>query len=109
MGAEEGLGFNLNFPLNPPSAEHFVGDEIYVFIFERFIFPILKDWNPEIIIISSGFDCMKNDPLGGQDVTKGSLGHILSRMKERIQSKIVIALEGGYNLDNIAETSEHLI
>lgn len=109
LGSDKGVGFNLNFPLNPPSEEHFVGDENYIYIFERFIFPILKQWNPEFIIISSGFDCMKNDPLGGQHVSKLSLGFMLSRMMEKIQSKIVVALEGGYNTDNISETSEYLI
>ena len=70
--------------MNPPSFEEYIGDEEYIYIFERFIYPVLYEWEPELIIISSGFDCMRNDPLGGNFVSILSLGHILMRLLDKI-------------------------
>ena len=48
------------------------------------IYPILKEFNPDFVLISCGFDCMNNDPLGMQRVTNLSLGHIVISILEKI-------------------------
>jgi histone deacetylase 6 len=40
----------------------------YVYAFERILAPILKEFAPEIILISAGFDAARRDPIGGIDV-----------------------------------------
>lgn len=45
-------------------------DSEYVYAFERLIFPILKEFDPELMIISAGFDSAKNDPLGDLGATQ---------------------------------------
>lgn len=44
LGKNKGLGFNLNFPLNPLEENDFIGDSEYVYIFFRFIMPIIKEY-----------------------------------------------------------------
>ena len=50
-------------------------DSEYVYAFERIIFPVLKEFDPELMIISAGFDSAKGDPLGDLGATQdGILG-----------------------------------
>jgi len=107
LGKDKGEGFNLNFPLNPVEKQ-FIGDSEYIYAFERAIFPIMKDFDPEFVFISSGFDCLLGDPLGALQVTQDALSYMLFKIKNFIQTKIVIALEGGYNLKQISIASECL-
>ena len=41
-----------------------IGDMDYIFVCEQFFFPIIKEFKPDMIIISAGFDSAKGDPLG---------------------------------------------
>ncbi len=63
IGKGEGKGYNLNFPINSKKNQ-FVGDSEYVYAFERAILPILKEYGPEFVFISNGYDCLDGDPLG---------------------------------------------
>ena len=42
-----------------------IGDLDYVWACEALFFPIIREFNPDLIIISAGFDSAKGDPLGG--------------------------------------------
>lgn len=108
VGAGLGEGFNLNFPLNPIKGQ-FIGDSEYIYIFERAILPVLKQFNPDMVVVSSGFDCLVNDPLGKLKVTSNGLSYMLLRIQQEISQKIVVVLEGGYNFDEIAVASECLL
>jgi len=46
-----------------------IGDNDYIFVCEQFFFPIIREFKPDLIIISAGFDSAKGDPLGGISVT----------------------------------------
>ena len=107
VGKDKGEGFNLNFPLNPVDKQ-FIGDAEYIYAFERAIYPIIRDFEPEFVFISSGFDCLLGDPLGALQVTQDALSYMLFKIKNFVQSKVVIALEGGYNLQQISIASECL-
>jgi histone deacetylase 6 len=48
----------------------FPDDNEYIYAFERLIFPILKKFDPELMIVSAGFDSAKGDPLGDLGVTQ---------------------------------------
>jgi len=58
--------------------------------------------NPDLIIISSGYDCHYQDPLGGLKFTTNFFGEMIKKYK-KIQPKIVCTLEGGYNLNWIGK------
>ena len=68
VGKGKGEGFNLNFPLNPLK-DQVVSDQDYIYIFEAAILPVLEAYNPEMILVSSGLDCLLHDPLGGLHLT----------------------------------------
>ena len=72
IGEGEGKGYNLQFPFNMPEAKkgvtddsQMIGDMDYIFLCEQFFFPIIREFKPDMIIISAGFDSAKGDPLGG--------------------------------------------
>ena len=108
LGKGEGLGYNLNFPLNPIDYQY-LGDPSYIYMFERVLFPVIKEYAPDFILISCGFDCLYEDPIGALNVTRDALSFMLFKLKNLIQSKVVVALEGGYNLDQISSASECLL
>lgn len=80
IGEGDGKGFNINIPwntltktkLNEQNEEEtyyeIPGSEEYVHICHTFLFPIIKEFKPDLIVISAGFDSARGDPLGGLDV-----------------------------------------
>lgn len=72
IGECVGKGYNLQFPFNMPQKKpgeevdeaSLIGDMDYIFVCEQFFFPIIREFKPDLIIISAGFDSAKGDPLG---------------------------------------------
>ena len=62
IGEGEGKGLNINFPWDLPHPYVTVGDHEYIYVMERFFLPIIKEFNPEIVFISAGFDSARGDP-----------------------------------------------
>ncbi|HBC85481.1 MAG TPA: histone deacetylase [Lentisphaeria bacterium] len=100
-GKGEGYGFNINAPL-PSGAD----DKAIIDAFENKLLPAAENFKPELILISAGFDCRKDDLLGDFKVTdKG-----IARLTEMImglagtysKSRVVSLLEGGYNTGGLA-------
>ncbi len=72
------------------------------------IFPWLRDWSPELIIVSAGFDAHRRDPLAGLHWTTEDFGWITDRIcdlaRDCCGGRLVSTLEGGYDLDALAES-----
>ena len=66
IGEGQGKGYNIHFPFNVPKNENSteIGDNDFIFACESVLFPIIKDFAPDLIIVSAGFDAAKGDPLG---------------------------------------------
>ncbi|HBF44003.1 MAG TPA: histone deacetylase [Desulfobacteraceae bacterium] len=107
-GGGQGEGFTVNVPLSIGN-----GDGEYVAIFETILKPIALEYKPELILVSAGFDIYKNDPLGGMGVTpKGFAGLTRSLMdiaKECCGGKLVITLEGGYDLTGLKDSVKKVL
>ena len=73
---------------------------------ERILFPIAKEFNPDLIFVSSGFDSARGDPLGDLSVDPEGYAYMLGRLMELAEGRIGVALEGGYNLDSISVSAE---
>jgi len=99
-GKGQGEGFTVNVPL---SIGH--GDGEYMGIFEKILKPIALEFDPDLILVSAGFDIYEDDPLGGMTVTTngfaGLTRSLLNIGKACCDGKIVITLEGGYNLEGL--------
>lgn len=108
VGAGEGLGYTVNAPL---PAEY--GDADYLRAFDELLMPIGRAFRPEFIMVSAGFDCHWRDPLGEMQVTESGFAQMMRRIKrlaaECCDGKIVAALEGGYNLEAIANSGAAVI
>lgn len=103
VGEREGRGFTVNIPLRPGQ-----DDKVYTQIFKEILCPIALCFKPDIIMVSAGFDVYFDDPFGGMRVTpKGfaSMTRILLNLAERLcGGKILLVLEGGYDLRGLQES-----
>ncbi|MBI4549585.1 MAG: histone deacetylase [Candidatus Omnitrophica bacterium] len=107
-GKGGGLGATLNVPLQAGC-----GDAEYGEIFERVFYREAVAFDPDFVLISCGFDAHQNDPLGHMNVTRAGYRRMTEAVKavaERCAgNRIISLLEGGYNLEALAESCrEHL-
>jgi acetoin utilization deacetylase AcuC-like enzyme len=97
-GAGKGVGCTINIPL---SAGH--GDHNYSIIFRDVIWPAAERYQPQLILVSAGFDAHWNDPLAMMALSLKGYDHLARELIKMAQKfcggKIVFALEGGYNLE----------
>ncbi|KPK30087.1 MAG: histone deacetylase [Nitrospira bacterium SG8_3] len=107
-GKGKGEGFTVNVPLSMG-----YGDGEYVGIFEKILRPVTLEFNPEIILVSAGFDIYMEDPLGGMNVTPdgfaGLTRSIMQMANECCAGKVVITLEGGYNLQGLRDSVKSVL
>lgn len=103
IGYKDGYGYNMNIPLSRRQ----YSDEHYLDLFDKLIIPALKDYNPELIVISSGFDAVMGDLLGPMLVSPECYGQMTSKLM-KVCSRLVVQLEGGYNLDQIASCADEV-
>jgi len=103
VGEGEGLGFTVNVPLPAGS-----GQDLYAAAFAGVFLPILREFGPEVILVSAGFDAHIDDLLGGMALGTDSFGRfaaLISDLSREVgASPPAFVLEGGYNLDALTET-----
>lgn len=100
-GEGHGEGKNVNIPW----AEHGMGDSEYLYAFQEIVMPIATEFDPDLVIISAGFDAAEGDLLGGCFVTPACYGHMTHMLMRLAKGKLVVCLEGGYNLRSIARSA----
>lgn len=88
----------LSIPINKIAFD----DDYYDF-FDNMIIPKLKEYNPDIILVSAGFDAAEGDPLGGFHLTPNCYYNLTKKIL-MLNKPIMLVLEGGYNLNSIAES-----
>jgi acetoin utilization deacetylase AcuC-like enzyme len=108
VGVGEGAGFTVNAPM--PAA---FGDDEYLRMFDAVLAPTLRQYRPEFILVSSGFDAHFRDPLGGMRVTESGFAAMARRVKrlaaECCKGRVVAALEGGYDLQALTDSGRMVI
>ncbi|KAF2744528.1 hypothetical protein M011DRAFT_470372 [Sporormia fimetaria CBS 119925] len=100
-GQGPGLGKNVNIPW----AEHGMGDAEYLYAFQEVVVPIATEFDPDLVIISAGFDAAEGDMLGGCHVSPAGYAHMTHMLMRLAKGKIAVCLEGGYNLRSIARSA----
>jgi acetoin utilization deacetylase AcuC-like enzyme len=102
-GEGEGAGFTLNLPL-PAGA----GDAAYLSLFDDVIIPRLRAYQPDLILVSAGFDAHRDDPLAMMAVSEHGFRRMTQRVRELAEEltdgQLVVILEGGYNLRALSES-----
>ncbi|XP_013927755.1 PREDICTED: histone deacetylase 6, partial [Thamnophis sirtalis] len=91
VGRGRGEGYNINVPWNQ------VGKS-------RELFPGGRDmFQPQMVLVAAGFDAVIGDPKGEMAATPACFAHLTHLLKSLAGGKLVLSLEGGYNLQSLAE------
>lgn len=97
-GHAEGAGANVNIAL-PPG----VGDDGYARVFDEIIAPVARRFRPDLIVISAGFDAHWRDPLAEMKMSLSGYARLalgMTRLSDELcGGRMVVVLEGGYDLD----------
>jgi acetoin utilization deacetylase AcuC-like enzyme len=101
LGTGAGAGFTVNLPL-PQGA----GDAEYTEVYREIVEPIGRAYDPQLVLVSAGFDAYVGDPLAGMRLTERGYGAImdacLGTAEGDARRRVVVVLEGGYDLDGLA-------
>lgn len=93
-GAGDGRGFNVNVPLSGAAP-----GSVYGAAFRQVVEPVLSAYEPELLLISAGFDAHARDPLGGMALNDAAYEMMTLRLLAATASvPTVVVLEGGYDL-----------
>ena len=111
--SEIGIGAGRGYTRNIPMSEG-LGDAAYLRAVEDVVVRIIDSYRPNAILLSSGFDAHRRDPLGGMNVTEHAFGEITRRVVEaaegNAQGRVLSLLEGGYDMEGLtASVAEHLV
>uniref|UniRef100_A0A8D1V9N7 Histone deacetylase n=1 Tax=Sus scrofa TaxID=9823 RepID=A0A8D1V9N7_PIG len=107
VGAGSGEGFNVNVAwaggLDPP-----MGDPEYLAAFRTVVMPIAREFSPDLVLVSAGFDAAEGHPppLGGYHVSAKCFGYMTQQLMSLAGGAVVLALEGGHDLTAICDASE---
>jgi acetoin utilization deacetylase AcuC-like enzyme len=107
-GFGRGSGTTLNCPMAAGSS-----DSEYQSAFSQQILPGIHEFQPEVVLVSAGFDAHQADPLGAINLTTSCYGWMTERLLEIADQyaggRLISMLEGGYDLDALAASvGEHL-
>jgi len=106
-GAADEIGSEVAYrgTINVPFPAH-VGDEGYLEAFRRVLMPAAREFRPELILLSAGYDAHWLDPLAGERLSipgYAALVNVLLELADELcGGRLIGVLEGGYNLDVLA-------
>ncbi len=97
-GRGKGRGHTVNVPLFGG-----LGDAQYARVFNEILTPLARQYQPQLILVSAGFDIAMGDPLGAMQVTSEGfayLARVLTALAAEIcEGRLLFTLEGGYDLE----------
>lgn len=103
-GEGPGVGYTLNIPM--PGGQ---GDLDYVQVCSQLLAPVARNYNPDLILVSCGFDIYGGDPLGTMRVSPSGFAQMTQIMQnmanEVCDGRLLVTLEGGYNLNGMRDGS----
>ena len=108
IGAGQGEGYTANFPLPPAT-----GDTGFLEVMQGLILPLLDRYQPEMLLVSAGFDPHWRDPLGQLMLSAGGYARLIALLtgwaERHCYGKIMIVLEGGYDLEASAACGQAVV
>lgn len=87
----------INLPVAPGT-----GGAAWLEAFETRLLPTVAAWQPELVIISAGFDAHRDDPLANLALVADDFARATAGLCAIAPGRVVSALEGGYHLDALA-------
>jgi acetoin utilization deacetylase AcuC-like enzyme len=108
VGEGEGRGFTVNLPM--PAG---MGDGDYRRAYREIVEPIGRAFDPELVLVSVGFDAHWDDPLGGMALSPAGFAELmdvcLAVASGAARGRLVAVLEGGYDLDGLADSTAAVV
>ncbi|XP_040909324.1 histone deacetylase 6 isoform X2 [Toxotes jaculatrix] len=99
VGSGRAEGRNINLPWNKMG----MTDADYIAAFQQLLLPVAYEFQPQLVLVSAGFDAAVGDQKGEMCVSPQCF-HVLTHMLMSLaEGRLVLALEGGYNLQSTAE------
>ncbi|XP_064904990.1 polyamine deacetylase HDAC10 isoform X1 [Columba livia] len=100
VGLGRGEGFNINLPWNKVG----MGNSDYLAAFFHVLLPMAFEFDPELVLVSSGYDSGIGDPEGQMNATPEVFGHLTHFLMQLANGKLCVVLEGGYHLKSLSES-----
>jgi len=108
IGTAGGAGFTVNLPLEAGAT----GDDFRL-VFDRVITPVLRQFGPDLLLVSAGFDAHERDPLGGMRLTADTFGAMTMALRlvaeECCGGRLALVTEGGYDLQALAASLDSVV
>ena len=102
LGSGDGEGFTVNLPVPPGS-----GPDEFLGLVQQVVAPIAREWRPELICISAGYDAHREDPLANCELDERAYWEMAATMRElatELKAPLLVCLEGGYALGALARS-----
>lgn len=108
IGGGPGTGYTVNLPMEVGAT-----DADFDLVYRELVIPVLQQFEPELILVSAGFDAHELDPLAGMRMTTAGYGQITARLlaaaDELCEGRIVFVTEGGYDTGALAACCQGVI
>ncbi|RKP35572.1 hypothetical protein BJ085DRAFT_19691, partial [Dimargaris cristalligena] len=101
VGDGPGAGRTVNVAWPCPQ----MGDADYLHAFNTLLMPMAREFAPDLVIVACGFDAAKGDDIGECLVTPQGYAHMTALLKTLAGGRLVLSLEGGYNLEATAQSA----
>ncbi len=103
VGRGAGEGYTLNLPLPPGRTD---GD--YATLLSELLRPVAAAYDPDLVLVSAGFDAHRDDPLGGMELSADGFAILCGLARDvaadHAGGRLALLLEGGYDLDGLASS-----
>jgi acetoin utilization deacetylase AcuC-like enzyme len=96
VGSGAGEGYSMNLPVPPGS-----GEDVWLSLVEHVVMPAARAFDPDLVLISAGFDAHRADPLANCELEAGSFAQMALHARS-LGKPVGAVLEGGYDLDALA-------
>ncbi|KAI1733048.1 histone deacetylase domain-containing protein [Ditylenchus destructor] len=103
-GRDDGLGFTINIPFDT-----LYGDKEMMAVFSQIVLPVAYEFDPDLVLISAGFDACEDDPIGECHVTPQCFSQMTWHLMGLAKGKLCMVLEGGYNAESVAKCVEAVV
>jgi len=101
IGEGSGRGTTVNLPLDAGAT-----DDDYRLVFDDVVLPVVRQFRPDLVMVSAGFDAHERDPLAAMRLTTDAFGAMTRALRgvanEFCSGRIVLVAEGGYDLRALA-------
>ncbi|XP_032738615.1 polyamine deacetylase HDAC10 isoform X7 [Lontra canadensis] len=100
VGLGPGRGFTVNLPWNQVG----MGNADYMAAFLHVLLPVAFEFDPELVLISAGFDSAIGDPEGQMQATPECFAHLTQLLQVLAGGRVCAVLEGGYHLESLSQS-----